>query len=197
MKTIRDIVSALTQQGMLDALTELLHTYDVDFRQEEENCKQAVENLRSVLPGSVLPGVDMYIAASQKMVIGNMLYAAYEGYRVNLENFHAPVTMQFTRMDCTDYIREHLIAQFPTSLEASRICDQFRGALPESCLELEEIVAGYYTALDVMGVKLAHYVGYMLSNEILPWVVPGYRADVHQTLEYQRELRGYLGFLPQ
>ncbi len=196
MKTLDSITHSLTAPGMLDDLADLLRSHDEDFSAEEKRYREAVTQLRKFLPADFSPSVDEYITASQTEVIANILYAAYEGYRANLDNFHSPYATFFPRLDFTDYIRDHLVGHSPAAIDASHICDQFRKALPEACSEAEDAVSSYYITLDVSGPKLAHYVGYMISNRFLPWVVPGYREDYSQTMEYQRELKKYMGYLP-
>ncbi len=181
---------------MLSDLADLLRLHDEEFDDEEKKYTEAIAFLKRNLPESFTPTVDDYIAAAQREVIANILYAAYEGYRANLDNFHSPYTTPFPRMDFTDYIRDHLVGYFPPACEARSICEQFRKALPEHCHEAEDAISSYYITLDVSGPKLAHYVGYMISNKLLPWVVPGYREDYSQTLIYQRELEQYMGYLP-
>ncbi len=196
MKTIDSIMQFLTDPGMLNDLADLLRSHDEDFSAEENRYKEAVAQLKESLPVDFSPSVDEYITASQTEVIANILYAAYEGYRANLDNFHSPYSTFFSRLDFTDYIRDHLIGHFPVAIKANDICTQFRKALPEAFRESEDAIASYYIMLDISGPKLAHYLGYMISNRLLPWVVPGYREDYRQTMEYQRELKEYLGYLP-
>lgn len=193
MKTINEIMQALTGPSVLDDLKDLVRTHEDTFPHEEATFQEAVSFLKSVIPEAV---VDEYVKAHETEVINNILYAAYEGYRANLQNFYSPYATRFPSMDFTQYIRDHLIGKFPPAIAAGRICDAFAGSLPEGCAEAEEVVTSYFSLLDVYGPKLAHYVGYMLSNELLSWVVPGYRPDYSQTSLYRIELEKYIGFVP-
>ncbi len=196
MKTLDSIMQSLTGPDVLNALTDLLRCHDKDFPEDEQNFFDAVAFLKQELPETHSPSVDEYISAAQTEVIANLLYAGYEGYRANLDNFHSPYATRFTRLDFSDYIRDHLVGHFPAALAAHNICDQFSKNLPERCQEAADAITSYFIALDVSGPKLAHYAGYMVANRLLPWVVPGYREDYSQTLEYQRELQKYMGYLP-
>ncbi len=193
MKTLNEIAQAITSPSMLDALAELIRAHDETFSQEEAIYHEAVESLKESMP---VDSVDEYIRACQTEVVANILYAAYEGYRANLVNFHSPCATTFQRMDFTDYIRDHLVGHFPPATDAYHIREAFFKALPEAAREAEEAVSGYFTLLDVHGPKLAHYAGYELANRLLPWVVPGYREDYSQTATYRRELEKYIGYLP-
>lgn len=78
MKTLNEIVQAITSPSILDELAELIRAHDKTFPQEEAIYHEAVEDLRKMVsPHSV----DEYIRACQTEVVANILYAAYEGYR--------------------------------------------------------------------------------------------------------------------
>ena len=80
LKTLNEIVQAITSPSILDELAELIRTHDKTFPQEEAIYHEAVEDLkRTMSPHSV----DEYIRACQTEVVANILYAAYEGYRAN------------------------------------------------------------------------------------------------------------------
>lgn len=87
MKTLNEIVQAITSPSILDELAELIRAHDKTFPQEETIYHEAVEDLKKTMsPHSV----DEYIRACQTEVVANILYAAYEGYRANLVNFYSP-----------------------------------------------------------------------------------------------------------
>lgn len=92
LKTLNEIVQAITSPSILDELAELIRAHDKTFPQEEAIYHEAVEDLRkTVSPHSV----DEYIRACQTEVVANILYAAYEGYRANLVNFYSPCATVF------------------------------------------------------------------------------------------------------
>lgn len=196
MKTIEEITGLLTSDKMLEDVAELLRDHVGEFSEIEKSYKEAVSLLRKCLSKEGNPNLDEYLSACQQDVIANMVYAGYLGYRANLENFHAPYTTGFVRMDFTDYIRDHLIGHFPANDKSDRIKDVFHKALPIEYEDALSAIDGYFIELDVSGPKLAHYAGYMISNAFLPWVEPGYRADYAQTYSYKTELYKYMGFLP-
>ncbi len=193
MKTLNEIAQTITSSAILDDLADLIRAHDEAFPQEEATYHEAVEDLKKIMPAH---SVDEYIRACQTEVVANILYAAYEGYRANLVNFYSPCATAFTRMDFTDYIRDHLIGHFPPAMDAYHIREAFIKTLPEAAREAEEAVSSYFALLDVHGPKLAHYAGYELANRLLPWVIPGYREDYSQTATYRRELEKYMGYLP-
>ncbi len=193
MKTIDEIMQTLTGPVVLDGLKDLLRAHDETFPHEERIFQEAVTFLKAVVPEA---DVDEYIEAHETVIINNILYATYEGYRANLQNFYSPCANHFPTMDFTQYIRDHLIGKFPPAIDAGRTRDAFARSLPEECSQADEVVTSYFSLLDVYGPKLAHYVGYMLANRMLTWVVPGYQPDYAQTSVYRTEIEKYMGFVP-
>ncbi len=197
MRSVDELLQFITGPGVLKAASELLCAHDPELVQEERLCTEAVAFLKSQLPEAYSPSVEEYVSAAQRRTVAELLFAAYEGCRMNLMNFYAPYPTDFFQMDFSAYIREHLMGQSPVAIEAAQTCTQFKRMLPASCREAGEAVSGYYTLLGISGSKLAHYMGYLLSNRLLPWVIPGYREDRRQTISYSRALQGHMEHLPQ
>ena len=196
MKTLESIIAQITSPAMLDDLAELLRQNESDFSEVEAEYRISLETLRTNRNPEIKPTVDEYISACQTEVIANLLYAAYLGYRANLNNFLAPYTVRFELTDFTEYIRDHLMGQFPICHEAYAVKEAFNKSIPPEQDDLLNAINTYFIDLDVAGPKLAHYVGYVISNKLLPWVEPGYREDYAQTYRYACELKKYMGYLP-
>ena len=71
--------------------------------------------------------------------------------------------------------------------------DAFLARLPQQHDELFEALIGYMSYLETTGPKLAHYFGYILANDFLPNIVPGYHTDKVLTMQYGSMLADYLG----
>ena len=54
----------------------------------------------------------------------------------------------------------------------------------------------YITHLETLVPKIAHYEGFMLGNELLYYVMPGYHPDAQLTVRYSRMLKEFLQSLP-
>ncbi len=196
MNIIDSIMTKITDPGILDQLATLLREHDPEFPEIESRYQRAVQLLREDLVNQSDLNFEEYLSACQTEVTANLLYAAYLGYRANLDNFHSPYMTRFEQLDFTDYIRDHLMGNFPVCREANQIKERFQQALPEIYEDADNAITEYFIALDVSGPKLAHYAGYLLANQFLGWVEPGYRVDFHQTSRYQEQMRQYLGLLP-
>ena len=196
MKTLDQIKELMVGKTIIKDLADLLRANDADFVESEKKYLAAVERLRSELPSDLSPTLDEYITACETDVISLVTYAGYLGFRVNLENFHHPIGVDFVQLDSIDYLKGHLFGHFPINFRNSQVREAFFNSLPESLQSLEENIRDYFTHFDCAGPKLAHYAGYIIANHILPWVEPGYRADYFQTLAFTAEIKKYMGYLP-
>ena len=108
MKTIEQIKDLMIGKSVIADLADLLRANDTDFAESEKNYYAAVENLRAALPAEQTPTLDEYLSACETDVISVVAYAGYLGFRVNLENFHHPIGIDFVRLDTIDYLKDHL-----------------------------------------------------------------------------------------
>ena len=60
-------------------------------------------------------------------------------------------------------------------------------------VETNDDILGYTTYLETFGPKLAHYFGYLLGDELLARIVPGYQPDPLLTIRYRDWVRTYMG----
>lgn len=181
MKTPDEIIQFLSGPTIIDNLTDILRENEPSFTENEKRYLDASSILRNEIEKGSLPSVDEYLSAYNIKVCANLLYAAYLGYRVNLKNFHSPCTIDFTKMDFTDYIRDHLTGHFPVCRAADSIIESFQNKLPETLKPLADEIKEYFIFLDTYGPKISHYMGYMTSNKLLYWVEPGYQEDFCHT----------------
>lgn len=196
MKTIEEIMYHLTGHGLIEALAKTLRENDNTFVESEKGYTQAVTALREQLPADFTPSLDEYITASERDIISRVAYAGYLGYRVNIENFHHPVKVSFLHEDTIDYVKDHIIGHFPVNYEAARIRESFLKSLPEAMQAYEDAMSDYFIHMECSGPKLAHYAGYIIANNLLPWVEPGYRADWFQSDRFRVQVKEYMGYLP-
>lgn len=59
-------------------------------------------------------------------------------------------------------------------------------------LDLTEDITDFYSYLQTSGYKIAHYFGFRLADQFLPYVIPGYTDDRVNTGHYRRTLQEYL-----
>lgn len=196
MNKLEKIMYHMAGHGVIEALTDTLRENDPAFSEAEKAYHGACELLRRELPNVFPISLGEYVTASENNIISRVAYAGYLGYRVNLENFHHPVRIDFVKMDTIDYVKDHIIGHFPICYEAAKIQETFRKNLPEALIPGLETLEDYFLHLECAGPKLAHYAGYVIANHLLPWVEPGYRADWFQTKCFRDDLLWYMDFLP-
>ena len=188
METIETIMHNFAGHGLIEKLTQTLLANDPAFEDAEKQYQQATRCLRDQLPEAFSPSLDDCIQAHERDIISRVAYAGYLGFRVNLENFHHPMRVEFLNMDTIDYVKDHMMGHFPVNYDAAEIVDAFQQA--------ETIVQATTGEPEAVNAVLAHYAGYMIANHLLPWIEPGYRADWCQTSLYREQVRGYMGYLP-
>ncbi len=196
MHMIEKIKDQMVGKSVFSNLTDLLRNNDAEFEDAERRYCAAVKTLRAKLPLDLSPGLDEYLDACKTNIISAVVYAGYLGFRVNLENFHHPIGVDFVHCDTIDYLKGHIMGHFPINDHNANICNSFLNNLPESCKEAYQNVREYFIQLECAGPKLAHYTGYVIGNLLLPWVEPGYRVDQIQTTAFADETKKLMGILP-
>ena len=187
MKTLKEIKDLMVGKSVITNLADLLRTNDEEFAESEKKYLAALETLRIELPSEFTPTLDEYLEACESDVISGVAYAGCLGFRVNLENFHHPIGIDFVRLDTIDYLKDHLFGHFPVNYRNAQVCEAFHKGLPTAFVQLQDDIQEYFTHMECAGPKLAHYAGYIIGNHILPWVEPGYREDHSQTAAFAAE----------
>lgn len=196
MTPMAQFIDQLIGPSIIRHLADTLRETSEEFPDSEIRYQKTVEELRAALPEAHSPSLDAYLEAMETDIRARLVYAGYNGFIANLANFRQPFGLDFTRKDFFDTVKDHIIGHFPINYEAARVIDAFVRSLPENCRQFEEDISNYYIHMECTGPKLAHYAGYLIGNQILPWVEPGYREDYHQTFLYAHEIKEYLGIDP-
>ena len=196
MKTIEEIRDLMVGKSVITNLADLLRANDEEFAESEKKYLAAVDILRAELPSELTPTLDEFLDACETDVISGAAYAGYLGFRVNLENFHHPIGIDFVRLDTIDYLKGHLFGHFPVNYRNAQVREAFSKSLPVAFKQLHDYIQDYFTHMECAGPKLAHYAGYIIGNLILPWVEPGYREDACQTMAFAAETKKFMGILP-
>ncbi len=196
MTPLSQFADQLTGPTIIHHLADTLRKTTEDFQVSDAKYHTAVDKLRATLPESYFPTLDAYLAAAETDIQARLVYAGYNGFLANLANFRQPFGLDFTKYDFFDIVKDHIIGHFPVNYEAATVKAAFVRSLPENCKRFLEDISNYYIHLECIGPKLAHYAGYLIGNQLLPWVEPGYREDHHQTSLYALEIKRYLGTEP-
>ena len=191
MKAIESTLSQFTDFSIVEDLRKVLREKDREFLPVEAKFQEAVRDLATRIGKNA---TNELVAAWDRQICSDLVYAGYLGFQANLHNFHNPVASQFTRLDYETFLREHIMQTMPYRNEAEAAAASILEAYGEALNEYEDAIRSYYVYLEVTGPKLAHFWGYRFANQFLPWVEPGYVSDGAQTSLYALELHRDLGF---
>ena len=191
MKTIESTLAMLTDLSIVEDLRKILREEDREFLPVEAKFQEAVRDLATRIGKNATQEL---VAAWDRQICSDLVYAGYLGFQANLHNFHNPVASQFTRLDYETFLREHIMQTLPYRTAAEDTERAFLQAHKEILSEYEEDILSYYVHLEITGPKLAHFWGYRFANQFLSWVEPGYVSDGAQTSMYALELNRDLGF---
>ena len=191
MKAIESTLAQLNSKSFVEDLRNVLREKDPDYLPVENNFHNAMQDLTTRIGKHT---VQELVAAWDRQICSDLVYAGYLGFQANLHNFHNPVASQFTRLDYETFLREHIMQTMPYRNEAEAAAVAIQEAYEEALNEYEDAIRSYYVYLEVTGPKLAHFWGYRFANQFLPWVEPGYVSDGAQTSMYALELHRDLGF---
>ena len=191
MKTIESTLDMLTDLSIVEDLRKILREKDREFLPVVAKFQEAVRDLATRIGKHATQEL---VAAWDRQICSDLVYAGYLGFQAYLHSFHSPVASQFTRLDYETFLREHIMQTMPYRNEAEATATAIQEAYEEALNEYQDVIRSYYVYLEVTGPKLAHFWGYRFANHFLPWVEPGYVSDGAQTSMYALELHRDLGF---
>ena len=194
MLSMKPFFENLTEHNIVETFVQWMAKEHEDFAADHQRYTDAIAALRQELGDAVTDEAD----AIEKQCASDLLFSGLLGLKANLDNFIDPVARNFLDVDSEVYLREETAHRLPAYEQAQKVRDQFYALLTPAQKEIYEFVISYNSHLETVGPKLAHYFGYILGNELLPRVVPGYHSDMVLTIKYHNMLEDYLGkhFLP-
>lgn len=159
-----------------------------DFLSYKDGFLSAIDKLKEEYGEETVTGV---ICAFNTQTASDMLFAYRLGMQANLEHYRNPFARTFLEVDPEVYLREKVMKNMQYRIEAQKIVDQFRRDLSAEMKVYFEDISAYYTYFENAAPKLAHYHAFMLANEFLGRIEPGYVSDDHLTNAYQRMMEEY------
>ena len=191
MKTVDTIIRQLTEPSvLLREVKETLRTLDPEYPDVEKLYLQAVGTLER----EVGPRAKEYLAALEQEIASDIIFAGWQGFKLNLDCFTNPVNKLLLREGFEDLHLEHRMPTLPMAQSARRTINAFLDTLPPEKHHLISGITSYYSYLQTTAYKLAHYFGFCLANQFLNYVIPGYTSDSFLTDQYTWEMRSFLKF---
>ena len=188
-------MDSLIGKPVVDALIQTLYNQMEDFPSIYQAYLDAVEKLHAELGPEAKNEIKKYITAIEQMCASNLYYAGTQGLKMNYDHFVNPMTPNCTwsQVDYDDYLRPYIGESLPLYQTAYQFKEKFEKQLPKNLETVIEAITSYETALECGGIKLAHYYGYLMGNELLLHCVPGYHPDMVLDLKYTQMLEQYFG----
>ena len=179
-------------KDIVNALIETLYNQTEDFPEIHQKYMAAIEKLREQLGPDAKHDIDKYVVAIEMKCSALLFFAGMLGLKMNYEHFMNPMapTAVWKQVDFDDFLRVELAYNMPLYKAASRYIQSFPYEIPD---ELDEAISEYETDLETCGLKLAHYYGYLMGNDLLRHSVPGYQPDISLALQYKHMLEQYFG----
>ena len=193
MFTEKIVLDSLMGKSIVDAITTAMAEDLQDFAEDRKQYLDTMHVLQTELGNDVSPTVQQEMDAIEKQFSSNLLFSAYLGIKANLDNFIDPIAKNFLDVDYDVYLREKAARRLPEYESAKNTRDRFYAQLSPAQKKKYEAVIAYTSHLETAGPKLAHYYGYLLGNELLPRVIPGYYPDSIQTARYTAMIQAYFG----
>lgn len=128
-----------------------------------------------------------------QQIASTLFFSGVLGILANLNYYLDPVAGNFLHTDPETYLREKSARKLPEYEAAQGIRKKFYAGLTDTQRQIYDDVTEYVCYLETVGPKIAHFYGFVLGNELLLQVVPGYHPDMALTLQYCLSLEKYFG----
>ena len=196
MLTAKNTLNQITDtKRIMQELRETLKKIDPMYQEEENKFLQAMACLVKEMERLEYSNVEQYLAAKEEVFAMEVIYIGWQGFLLNLEIFKNPVTALMLREDYEELHLERRLSTISTVMKAQKNLSTFStamGLLSEDKKLLTQVIDDYYSYLQTTGYKLAHYFGFRLADQFLPYVIPGYVSDSVHTFRYSSSLANNL-----
>lgn len=177
----------LTGEHITEVFIDLIEEMFGDFSQVRNGYLAAMEKLAKTQGDFCKTEID----AIDNQLRSLVLFSGMLGLKANLDHYMDPVVRSFLDVDTEVYLREGTAHRLPEYNAAQQTRDTFFARLSSEEQDIYDAVTEYTCYLETVAPKLAHYYGYLLGNDLLPQVMPGYYPDTLQTAQYEAMLKRY------
>lgn len=198
MNTVHTLTKQLTNpHAIMEKVTDLLRDLDPDYAGEEKAFQNACNRLTEEIGEFLSPSAQEYLRALEEEFVSDILFVTYQGFHLNLDIFRDPVHALALQFDYEDLHQERRMPTLPMADRAIQTSSAFlkvlRASHPDK-LNLLDDVKDFYCYMRTVGYKLAHYYGFCLADQLLPYLIPGYFQDSVFVSAYSMRLEQDLGF---
>ena len=181
MNTVHSLVTHLIDpKTVMDKVKSILREVDSDCEKEEQAFIEACTVFESGIDDSISISAKTYLEAMDAEMASDFIFVIGRGFKLNLDIHNNPVNALALKLDYEDLHEERKMHMLPASRKASKITYAFLEELRASHRDKLDLLTGidsYYNYLRTIGYKVAHYYGFVLADQLLPHLIPGYYAD--------------------
>lgn len=181
MNTVHSLVNHLiSPQTVMSKVKSILREVDSDYEKEEQAFIEACTIFVSGIDDSISISTKTYLEALDAEMASDFIFVIGRGFKLNLDIHNNPVNALALKLDYEDLHEERKMHMMPASRKASKITYAFLEELRASHRDKLDLLTGidsYYNYLRTIGYKVAHYYGFLLADQLLPHLIPGYYAD--------------------
>jgi len=181
------IKEALLGSNIVEAAKQELCLLAEDFRGVQEAYRSALQSLCGETDAHARHLSD----AIDQQCASLFFFAGVQGLRMNLTHFLCPMSPNCTwpQVDDENFLRLGLAEGMPGYTAAELEISDLTAMLEKK--DTMDAVTEYRATLETGGMRLAHYWGYLLGNDLLPHCIPGYRPDSTLDLRYRNMLEAH------
>lgn len=181
MNTVHSLVDQLINpKTVMTKVKDILREVDPEYDKEEQAFIAACSSLENGIDETVTITAQSYLAALEEEFASDVIFVIGRGFKLNLDIHNNPVNALAFKLDYEDLHEERKMHLLPAAKKASKTTYAFLEDLRASHrdkLDLLDGVNSYYNYLKTTGYKVAHYYGFLLADQLLPHLIPGYYAD--------------------
>lgn len=188
MDTIRSTVEKMTNTDrIMQTAKAVLLELDPEFPEVEARFQTALSQL-----ADTSDSLDKYHSCIEELIGNEFLFFFWDGFLFNLEIFRTPAHALLLQEDFDRFLPEQKMMKIPA---IHSTYDSFSGRISfvsSEQKELLEAIADYYTYMQAIGYKIAHYFGFRVADLFGRYIIPGYCSNDYSSLNYRNKLTEYL-----
>ena len=181
MNSVHSLVNQLINpKFVMSKVKEILREVDPDYEKEEQAFIAACATFEAGLGDSISFTAQNYLDALEESFASDIVFVVGRGFKLNLDIYHNPVNALAFKLDYEDLHQERMMPLVPAAKKANMASYDYLEELRASHrdkLDLLDDINSFYSYLQTIGYKVAHYYGFVLADQLLPHLVPGYYAD--------------------
>ena len=181
MNSVHSLVNQLINpKFVMSKVKEILREVDPDYEKEEQAFIAACATFEAGLGDSISFTAQNYLDALEESFASDIVFVVGRGFKLNLDIYHNPVNALAFKLDYEDLHQERMMPLVPAAKKANMASYDYLEELRATHrdkLDLLDGINSFYSYLQTIGYKVAHYYGFVLADQLLPHLVPGYYAD--------------------